>query len=176
VKEEPDSVQTISSQSTNVTSPSPGKTQGVLESQSTELESTSEPQWMGVEAESQCSVVEASPTRSAKRQQRGRQWRLQSKSVGKLDQKKESKAKLFMTWIKGASRDDLGFLLLNFDSSRSHLKVYNHDLKEVNDAPVDTPWPLIWMLVRCPRNYIWCSKKALELKLFHHLKLMNVFL
>ena len=87
----------------------PRQTQGVLESQSTELESTSEPQWMGVEAESQCSVVEASPTRSAKRQQRGRQWRLQSKSVGKLDQKKESKAKLFMTWVKGASRDDLVF-------------------------------------------------------------------
>jgi hypothetical protein len=64
---------------------------------------------MGVEAESQCSVVEASPTGSAKRPQRGRQWRLPSKSVGTLDQKKESKAKLFMTWVKGASRDDLVF-------------------------------------------------------------------
>jgi hypothetical protein len=42
---------------------------------------------------------------------------------------------------------------------RRHLQVYNHDLKEVNDAPVDTPWPLIWMLVRYSRKHIWCSKK-----------------
>ena len=57
--------------------------------------------------------------------------------------------------------------LLNFDSLRSHLKVYNHDLKAVNDAPVDTPWPLIWMLVRYSRPHIWCSKKQLDLKPFH---------
>jgi len=73
---------------------------------------------------------------------------------------------LFMTWIKGASRDDFE-LLLNFEGLRSHLNVYKHELKAVVSAPLDTPWSLIWMLVRYYRKHIWCSKKVLDLKPSH---------
>jgi hypothetical protein len=85
---------------------------------------------------------------------------------GQVEQGKAAKLKLFMTWVKGDSRDDFEFIL-NFESLRSHLKVYNHELKEVVSAPLDTPWHVVWMLVRYSRKHIWCPKKELDLKPFH---------
>ena len=118
------------------------------------LESTKKPSGLVVEAEAKHILVEAN-SRASKRLQRCQQWRVQSKSMGKLDKEKAARSKLFMTWIAGASRDDFESLL-NFECLTSHLKVYNHELKEVTSAPSDTPWPLIWMLVRYSRKHIWC--------------------
>jgi len=87
--------------------------------------------------------------------------------VDKLAKQAAAKVKLLLTWIKGASHIDLSFLL-NFNALRDYLKVYNDETREVSVAPADTPWPLIWMLVRYSRKHIWCSKKTLDLKLFHH--------
>jgi hypothetical protein len=64
------------------------------------------------------------------------------------------------------------WFLLNVDSLRSHLKGYSHDLKEVINAPEDTPWPLIWMLVWYSRKHTWCSTKQLDLKSFRHVVLL----
>ena len=100
----------------------------------------------------------ASPGRKAKRLERLRTWRGQKRKNDQLVTAKLSPvSQLFLDVMKGATAQDW-IWLLKFDVLRK--LVYWYD---IDDASVHSPtvqqveWPIIWILTRYHKKYLWCS-------------------